>query len=76
MAEILEKALDIALEKKDPKKKLERRQKRQEGKSDPKLESQQVRDSPTSCRSEPTPSGTSSLRIYFNFSNTWSVVRR
>ncbi|TDI36592.1 MAG: hypothetical protein E2P02_24815 [Acidobacteria bacterium] len=31
MAEILEKALDIALEKKDPKKKLERRRKRQRG---------------------------------------------
>ena len=29
MAEILEKALDIALEKEDPKKKLERRRKRQ-----------------------------------------------
>ena len=33
MAEILEKALDIALEKKDPKKKLERRQKRAKAKS-------------------------------------------
>ena len=32
MAEILEKAVDIALEKKDPKKKLERRQKRGESK--------------------------------------------
>ena len=31
MAEILEMALDIALEKKDPKKKLERRRKRQAG---------------------------------------------
>ena len=31
MAEIIEKALDIALEKKDPKKKLERRRKRQRG---------------------------------------------
>ena len=31
MAEIMEKALDIALEKKDPKKKLERRRKRQRG---------------------------------------------
>jgi len=29
MAELLEKALDIALERKDPKKKLERRRKRQ-----------------------------------------------
>ena len=33
MAEILEKAIDIALEKKDPKKKLERRQKRAKAKS-------------------------------------------
>jgi len=33
MAEILGKALDIALDKKDPKKKLERRQKRNETKS-------------------------------------------
>jgi len=33
MAEILEKALDIALDKKDPKKKLERRERRQKGKS-------------------------------------------
>ena len=31
MAEIIEKAIDIALEKKDPKKKLERRRKRQRG---------------------------------------------
>ena len=30
MAEIIEKALDIALEKKDPKKKLERRRKKQQ----------------------------------------------
>ncbi|TDI45281.1 MAG: hypothetical protein E2P02_07655 [Acidobacteria bacterium] len=35
MAEILEKALDIALEKKDPKKKLERRRKRQHGATAP-----------------------------------------
>ncbi|TDI38763.1 MAG: hypothetical protein E2P02_20065 [Acidobacteria bacterium] len=35
MAEILEKALDIALDKKDPKKKLERRRKRQEKASKP-----------------------------------------
>ena len=51
MAEILEKALDIALEKKDPKKKLERRRKRQKAGAAPsRSERDDKKDEPAKSR--------------------------
>ena len=51
MAEILEKAIDIALEKKDPKKKLERRRKRRKAVSAPsRSERDDKKDEPTKSR--------------------------
>ena len=51
MAEILEKALDIALEKKDPKKKLERRRERQKAGSEPSRSNEMAKkDEPAETR--------------------------
>ena len=51
IAEIMEKALDIALEKKDPKKKLERRRKRQRGAEAPSRSNEMAKkDEPAQSR--------------------------
>ena len=67
MAEILEKALDIALKKKDPKKKLERRRKRQRDATAPS------RSNEMSKKDEPAKSRYVASEVSERVHGTWRL---
>ncbi len=62
MAEIFEKALDLALEKKDPQRKLERRRKRQAARSKTRLDEAKKRDA--GSRAFQAPPGAQASRLH------------